>query len=219
MNKTHKLEIIPGILESSWSEIEKKVEAILPFAKTIHIDIVDGKFSPSTTFLDPNPFKKYTSEALFELHMMVEQPLQYLKPWAEAGFKRFIGQVEKMSDQIEFIAQGQLLGEVGLALDGPTPIEQIAVPLNDLDCILIYAGDNLGQSGGTMQPDKLQKVSELAINFEGPIEVDGGGNNQTIKQAKDAGASRFVTTRFLFSSTTPHDGYNNLKLVLGENPS
>ncbi|MBI2622555.1 MAG: hypothetical protein HYW64_00450 [Candidatus Levybacteria bacterium] len=119
------LEIIPGILEKDWSEIERKIELVRPFAKTIHIDILDRKFAPNTTFLDPLPFAKYTLPSsgqafpssgqapFFELHMMVEEPIQYLKPFADAGFKRFLGHIEKMSDQAEFVAQGQLLGEVG----------------------------------------------------------------------------------------------------------
>ena len=53
-------EIIPGILEKDWPSIEIKIQQVLPFAKAIHIDLIDGKFAPNTTFLDPAPFKKYT---------------------------------------------------------------------------------------------------------------------------------------------------------------
>src|SRR3989344_2798293 len=131
------MEVIPGILEKEWSEIERKIEIAKPFAKTIHIDIIDGKFAPNTTLIDPLPFKKFilsqlAQAPLFELHMMVENPIQYLKPFADAGFKRFIGQIEMMPDQEEFVAQAQLLGEVGLAVDGPTPLEEIKVPYEDL---------------------------------------------------------------------------------------
>ena len=67
-------EILPGIgsQEHDWPEIEKKLELVKPFAKSVHIDIVDGKFAENTTFLDPTPFAKYTKEMLSDLHMMVE---------------------------------------------------------------------------------------------------------------------------------------------------
>src|SRR3972149_3834684 len=104
--------IIPGILEKEWSEIEKKIEIAKSFADTIHIDIIDGKFSPNTTFFDPKPYEKYSKDLFLEVHMMVDNPISYLKPFAAAGFKRFLGHVEKMSDQTEFVAQGQLFGEV-----------------------------------------------------------------------------------------------------------
>ena len=122
-------EVIPGILEKEWSAIERKLELLKSFAKTVHIDIIDGKFADNTTFLDPGPFKKYEKDFLLEVHMMVDNPLQYLKPWAEAGFQRFLGHIEKMPDPVEFVAQGQLLGAVGLAIDGPTSLDV----LNDLN--------------------------------------------------------------------------------------
>ena len=100
-------EVIPGILEKSWNEIERRIAIVKPFASAIHIDIIDGKFTPNITFIDHLPFKKFTSDLFFELHMMVENPIQYLKPFADVGFKRFLGHVEKMPDQEEFVAKAR----------------------------------------------------------------------------------------------------------------
>lgn len=207
-------EITPNILEKDWSEIERKIELVRPFAKTIQIDIADGIMVPNTTFLDPEPFKKYTDEIFFELHMMVADPIKYLKPWADAGFKRFIGQVEKMPDQEEFVAQGQLLGEIGLALDGPTSIDRIKVPLEDLDIILIYTSDKAGFSGPSFLSERLDKVREIrAKNPTISIAVDGGINDHTIVVAKDAGANHFGTTSFLFSNN-PDEQFKKLKQAI-----
>ena len=180
-------EIIPGILEKEWSEIEKKLELLRPFAKSVHIDIIDGVFSENKTFLDPEPFRKYKDDFILELHMMVEDPLQYLKPWADAGFQRFIGHIEKMPDPVEFVAQGQLLGAVGLAIDGPTDLTVLDhLNLNDLDCLLIMA-ITAGKAGQEFQPKLLEKVKEIRKKYEFlPIEVDGGINDLTIKQSLDA---------------------------------
>ena len=210
-------EVIPGILEKEWEAIEKKIELVKPFAHTIHIDLLDGKFAPNTTFLDPQPFAKYTKDTFFELHMMVDDPVRYIKPFAEAGFRRFIGQVEKMPDIAEFVAEGQLLGEVGLALDGKTAVEAVTVPFEDLDFLFIMTV-NAGYSGQEFQPAFLEKVEALRVknplNTHGeplPIEVDGGINAQTITEAKDAGATRFVATSFLFSSPNPHTQFKILQ--------
>ena len=190
-------EIIPGILEKEWSEIERKIELVRPFAKTIHIDIIDGKFAPNTTFIDPKPFLKYSKDIFFELHMMVEEPINYLKPWAEAGFRRFLGHVEKMSNQEEFLAQGQLLGEVGLALDGPTPVDGLNVPLDDLDALLVMT-IKAGLSGQEFMSEHLEKIKMFSQNTWVPIEVDGGINDKAINEASESGATRFVSTSFLF---------------------
>lgn len=212
------MEIIPGILEKDWAEIERKIKLVKPFVKTVHIDILDGKFAPNTTFLDPAPFAKYTKELFFELHMMVEEPVQYLKPFAQAGFKRFLGHIEKMSDQAEFVAQGQLLGEVGLAIDGPTPLSSIAVPYEDLDCILVMT-IKAGFSGQSFMPEHLEKVRALRSKSQIPIEVDGGINEKTIVQSKQTGVTRLVSTSFLFNSKDSISQYKILQSCLEKSKS
>lgn len=204
-------EVIPGILEKDWSEIERKLEILKPFAKSVHIDIIDGKFANNITFMDPTPFKKYKEDFLLELHMMVEDPLVYLKPWADAGFQRFIGHIEKMPDPIEFIAQGQLLGAVGLAIDGPTGLESLAgVNLNDLDCLLLMT-ITAGFSGQAFDPNVLAKIREIRKKYEYiPIEVDGGMNAETIVKAKEAGGNRFISTSHLFKSENIAEEYRKL---------
>jgi ribulose-phosphate 3-epimerase len=207
-NKLHH-EIIPGILEQDWEHIEKKIELVKPFAKTMHIDLLDGVFAPNKTFFDPTPFKKYATDVCLELHMMVDNPLQYLKPWADMGFQRFIGQIEKMPDIAEFVAQGQLLGEVGLALDTPTPVEKISVNLDDLDFVFVMTV-KAGFSRQSFLPEMLEKVKALRAKSPFiPIEVDGGVSAETITQAKDAGATRFVSTGFLFGAH-PQEQYHKL---------
>lgn len=211
MNNSNTHEIIPGILEKTWEAIERKIVLAKPFAKTIHVDLLDGKFAPNKTFMDPTPFAKYTSDIFFELHMMVEEPINYLKPFADAGFKRFLGHIEKMSNPEEFVAQGQLLGEVGLVLDGPTPLEALTVPLDDLDAMLLMT-IKAGFSGQKFIPEHLGKVREIRKRSATvPIEVDGGTNDQTIKLACEAGATRFIATSFIFGSQDPYEQYKILQ--------
>lgn len=207
-------EIIPGILEKDWEEIDRRITLVLPFAKTIHIDIVDGKFAPNTSFLDPAPFKKYSSQVLFELHMMVEEPINYLKPFADAGFKRFLGHVEKMSDPAEFVAAAQLLGEVGLAIDHDSHFETLHISPEDLDVVL-FMTIRAGFSGQAFMPEDLKKVTALRSASTIPIEVDGGISDQTIVTAKDAGTTRFITTSFLFREN-PEEQFRILQKKLQE---
>ena len=203
-------EIIPGILEKDWESIEKKLQLIKPFAKAVHIDILDGKFANNTTFLDPKPFEKYTGEMLFELHMMVDNPLQYVKPFADAGFRRFIGHVEKMPDQVAFVAEAEQYGEVGLAVDGPTPIEAVKVNYEDLDVLLVMT-ITAGFSGQAFDPKHLEKIKAAQKKAEYlNIEVDGGINGKTIVTAKEHGANRFISTSFLYGAEDVHKQFQLL---------
>lgn len=212
-------EVLPGILEHDWEEIEKKIELVQSFAPKIHIDLLDGKFAPNTTFFDPEPFKKYSKDIFFELHMMVENPVQYIKPWANAGITRFIGQIEQMPDIEEFIAEGQLAGEVGLALDTPTGADKIQVPLDDLDFVFIMTV-KAGFSRQSFLPDMMEKIKKLRERSQFiPIEVDGGINDKTIVQALHAGANRFVSTGYIFGSDQPKETYEELTEIVSKGAS
>lgn len=203
-------EVIPGILEKEWTEIEGKLEICRSITKSVHIDLIDGKFAQNTTFLDPSPFAKYSKDFLLEVHMMVEDPIKYLKPFADAGFARFIGHIEKMPDQEEFVAAAQLLGEVGLGIDAQTPVEAIAAQLDDLDSILVMTV-KAGFSGQSFIEQNLEKVKQLAARTTIPIEIDGGIDAEAIKKCCAAGARRFVATSFLFGSDSPQQQFQLLK--------
>ena len=191
-------DIIPGILEKDFFEIGKKIELAKNFAKTIHIDIIDGKFAPNTTFLNPKPFEKYSRDVLLEAHFMVEEPINYLESFAASGFKRFLGHIEKMTSQEEFVVRAEFLGEVGLALDLDTPLESLKAGFEDLDYLLIM-GVKAGFSGQSFNPSVLEKVKKIRENSPVPVEVDGGINEATFTQGLSCGVNRFVTTSFLFN--------------------
>ncbi|HSW47507.1 MAG TPA: hypothetical protein VLG67_00345 [Candidatus Saccharimonadales bacterium] len=218
----------PGTEDKTFEEIEKKLHAVKGLARTIHIDIIDGKFANNKTFSDPTPFAKFAKSQsgglardekggtsfIFEVHLMVHEPIKYLKSFAQAGFSRFIGQIEHMSDQAEFVAEAQLLGDAGLAVDLQTGIDAIKVPLSDLDAILVM-GVQAGFSGQTFSEDALVKIKDLVDQTDVPIEVDGGINERTIQLVHNLGATRFVATNFLFGQKkSPKEQFKLLEKVL-----
>ncbi|MDE2025608.1 MAG: hypothetical protein KGJ07_03890 [Patescibacteria group bacterium] len=209
-------EIIPGILEQDWEKIAQRIELVRPFANRIHIDLLDGVFAPNKTWMDPEPFKNYTRDFVFEVHMMVDNPVHLVKPFAEVGFQRFIGQVEKMPDISEFVATVETVGEVGLAVDSETPVEKISPFLQDVDFAFVMTV-KAGFSNQLFLPDMLEKVKQLrALDAFLPIEVDGGMNDKTIVAAKNAGATRFITTGFLYNQgESPQKQYSSLCSLIG----
>lgn len=206
------LEIIPspGTQIPDWRTMEEKIEMVLPFAESIHLDLLDGKFAPNTTLLDSKPFAKYAKDITLEVHLMVENPIEYLKPFADAGFTRFIGQIEQMPDIEEFIAQAEMLGEVGLAVDSQTEVARILPYIEGIDFVLVMTV-KAGWSNQKFMPDMLEKVGKLrATDPLLPIEIDGGVNDETITPAKDAGATRFVSTGFIYGGENKEENYKKL---------
>jgi len=204
------MEIIPGVLEKDWHIIEKRLSTISTFSKIAHIDFIDGKFTDTKTYLDPAPFKRYSKKLFLEAHLMVVNPQEYIEPLARAGFKRFIGHIERMPSQSDFVKNAKKWGEVGLALDGPTDLDNLHIQPNELDCILIFTAGHVGSSGQEFDFSRLEKIKKLREQFNISIEVDGGINKDTILKAKNAGATRFVSTGFLFSSKDPAFQYKTL---------
>ena len=202
-------DVIPGILEKNWVEIEKKIELIKPFSRTVHIDVIDGKFSSEISFLETEPFKKYKDDFFMEVHLMVEKPEDYLKIYAQAGFKRFLGHVEKMQNIEEFIALGQVLGEVGIAVDSTTQLESLNIPFDDIDTVLLMSV-KAGKSGQEFLPEVIDRIKQIKIQTQVPIEIDGGINEQTIIEARKVGAQRFVATSFIFNSKDPMQSFETL---------
>lgn len=200
----------PGTFIKSEEEWAEKIELVRPFAKTIHVDVVDGIFAPNTTFAEPEHFLRFSKDFILEVHLMVDEPIKHLQKWADAGFRRFIGQIEKMSDQAEFVAEAEMLGEVALALDKPSSVDAIKVPLSDLDALLVMT-IQAGLSGQKFEEQLLEKVKELRAKTDLPIEVDGGINDQTIQVAAAAGANRFVATSFLYNSQNPEKQFKLLQ--------
>lgn len=204
--------IIPAILEKNWEEIEKKLEICREFATNVHIDFIDGLFADNTSFFDFEPFKKYSEYFHLEAHLMVEDPTQYLDDLSSCGFKTFIGHVEKMRDQVEFVAKGEALGYVGLALDLDSSISRIQVPLDDLDKILLMTV-KAGKSGQQFNEFVDNKIKKLKSRYLGVIEVDGGISEKTLPIARDSGASSFCVTSHLFTEN-PVKNYRELENLL-----
>ncbi len=189
------IDIIPGILEKDWVEIERKITLVAPYVSWVQIDIADNTLVPNQTFLD---FPQLPQTPQLEAHLMVANPEKYIRPLVDAGFKRLIAHLES-SDPRLFLDQARFEHvEVGIAIDGPTEIEQIEPFLEEVDCVLVMMIE-AGFSGQEFGQENIEKIKTIHQGFPNlPIEVDGGINEATAKLVKDAGATRLVSTSYLF---------------------
>lgn len=204
--------IVPTILEKNWEEIEKKFEVYKAFARAVHIDFIDGKFTDNLTFLNPEPFLKYSKYFELEAHLMVEEPINYLDNLSKSGFKTYLGHIEKMSDQVEFVARAEALGRVGLALDIETPVSNIKVSYEDLDRILLM-GIHAGASGRPFDDRVIQKVKSIAGSGFSNIQVDGGVDHKTLPLLRQNGVKFFCVNSFLFKGI-PKEQFQLLQSLL-----
>lgn len=205
------LDVLPGILEQDFAKIERKYKLVAPYVDYVHIDIVDGILFDNTTFDDPEPFKRLRTPPKRELHMMVERPQDIANPWIEAGFERLIGHIEGIQDAESFIdAVSEQSGEVGLALDIDTPVSVIKEYVDIVDVVLLMAIET-GFSGQEFDHRVLSKIHEVReINDIVAIEIDGGINYETAEAVAEAGATRVVSTSYIFNSENPERAIRDL---------
>ena len=195
------VDVIPGILEKEWAPIEERLKLVTGLVRAVQIDVADNTLVPNETILDFGKFSQFTgldqSPAL-EAHLMVANPEKYIKPLADAGFKRLIAHVESHDPRL-FLEQAEHEHvEVAMAIDGGTELEQIEPFLEEIDMVLVMTIE-AGFSGQAFMVETVEKIKRIHEHFPDlPIEVDGGINDKTAKIAVDAGATRLVSTSFIF---------------------
>lgn len=195
------VDVIPAIIEKDWSEIEKKVTLAAHWVNAIQVDFADNTIVPNTTYLDIPSFGsliKANPAVAFEAHLMVANPHKLVRPIADSGFKRIIAHVESQDPRL-FLDEARYESvEVGMAIDGPTEIEQIEPFLEEVDFVLVMTIE-AGFGGQPFLPETVEKIKAIHNQYPDlPIEVDGGITDLTAKLVKDAGATRLVSGSFLF---------------------
>lgn len=194
------IEVIPAILEKDFAEIENKIRLVEGLVSWVQIDMADGVLVPNTVLHDAEKFSHLKTSVNRELHLMVKNSVPYVEPFVQAGFKRFYAHVE--SDTVEeFISTCYRFNvEVGLAIDGPTPVEKLRPYMDNIDCVLVMA-INAGFSGQPYREDTAEKVQIIHDwNIETPIAIDGAMSAENAAKVVAAGATRICTNSYLFKA-------------------
>ena len=206
------IKIAPSILSADRNNIQKEVDEIEPYCEWVHIDIMDGKFVPPTTFI-AKEIKPIKTRLIKDVHLMVVEPKDhYIKDFADAGADYITFHQEAAKDikaTIDYIRS--LNVKVGMSINPPTSIEKLLpwVPL--IDMVLIMSV-NPGFAGQKFIPEVLEKIRILRKRFPKlDIEIDGGISKDTIKQAYDAGANIFVAGSAIFGKENRKKAIQDLR--------
>jgi len=188
-----KIEIIPTILTKDSEEVLKKVKLLEGVSERFQFDLIDGIFLPEKS-VGLDTLAEVETSLKIDVHLMTNQPEEWVERAVEAMADRIIGQVEKMDSCQEFIEQVVGAGvEVGLALSPETPVLQIEENLSSLDLVLVMTRKpGFGKfpfDEKTLK--KVEKIRKLSGEHLG-ICVDGGINDKNIRRCVSAGANLFA---------------------------
>ena len=207
----------PSLLSADFSVLGEQVEMIdRAGAQYVHIDVMDGSFVPSISMGLPviKSIRK-CSERIFDVHLMIEEPGRYIDDFAAAGADIITVHAEACRHLDRTIAQIKEKGLLaGVALNPATSLESIRYILPGVDMVLIMTV-NPGFGGQKLIPYTLDKVRNLRrmmteLGCSCDIEVDGGINFKTVRDALDAGANILVAGSAVFNG----DITNNVERFL-----
>lgn len=204
--------IIPAILVQTKEEFQARLDALPDDVGTVSIDIMDETFVEPSTFADAETVATINREVLFELDLMVNDPLPFIRAWAKiAHTTRAIVHVEIDQDVRSIVSETRDLGlEVGIALLPKTQPQDIEHLLNDVDMVLVR-GNEPGHSGRPYDPEMTKKIEWLHREYlEMMINVDIGVNEETIPALVAAGATHLSVNSAIFAQDDPAAAYSHL---------
>jgi ribulose-phosphate 3-epimerase len=199
--------IAPSILSADFSKLGNEIKAVeAAGADWIHADVMDGHFVPNITIgpLIVAAVKRVTALPI-DVHLMIENPDNYIPAFAEAGASYISVQIETcihLNRTVQLIKDSG--AHAGVVLNPSTPVKSLEWILEYVDYVLIMSV-NPGFGGQAFIPNSIDKIKALRKQIQDRslsvlIEIDGGVNENSIAEIASAGVDIFVAGSAIFGS-------------------
>ena len=207
----------PSILAADFSILGKQIEeADKAGAQYLHIDVMDGYFVPSISMGMPviKTIRK-VSDIVFDVHLMVIDPIRYIDEFAECGADIITVHYEACKDVVATIDAIHKAGcKAGLSIKPDTDVEVLFPFLSKVDMVLVMTVEPGfgGQKFLDFTYDKIKavrrEINRLGVSVD--VEIDGGVTRENIKSILEAGANVIVAGSAVFKG----DITGNIKYFL-----
>ena len=215
---TPRILVAPSVLACDFGRLAEEIRKVEETgADWLHVDVMDGHFVPNLT-IGPVVVEaiRRASRIPLDVHLMLDHPEQYIKPFVDAGAHYLTIHVEAPGMRSEGVLQQTLEAirrsgaRAGLSLRPRTAAESLKPFLQGLDLILVMTVEP-GFGGQAFMPEVVPKIRQLRAWFAGDLAVDGGINAQTGAACREAGANVFVAGTYVFRSASYREAIHSLR--------
>jgi len=202
----HPVEIAPSILAADFASLGEGIRAVERGGATLlHVDVMDGHFVPNISIGVPvvASLRKATRLPL-DVHLMIENPEQYIPLFAEAGADLISVHQEATAHLDRALAMIRDHGcKPGAVINPATPVSMLSEVLGSVDHVLVMSV-NPGFGGQKFIPGALEKIRQLKLtreryNLAFRIEVDGGVGPENVADLVRSGAEILVAELLFFT--------------------
>jgi ribulose-phosphate 3-epimerase len=212
--------IAPSLLAADFLDLQSSIDLVNSSeADWFHLDVMDGRFVPNISFgMFIVEQISRTAEKPLDVHLMIEQPEQYIDAFAKAGAATITVHYEACPHLHRTLQQIKEAGcKAGVALNPHTPVSLLEDIIEDIDLLLLMSV-NPGFGGQRFIYRTLAKIQQAKSmitthNTATLIEVDGGVGLQNAREVLAAGADVLVAGSAVFKAADPKAVIHQLKKI------